>query len=78
MTDDECPVCLEALASNLRVTLPCSTGSSLHTVCMRCFIHLCHRACPLCRASFEHAIPEIEDGTRMNLIEFLRAPSDRG
>ena len=75
MTD--CPVCYEALANRLGVFMPCSSGVSPHILCMQCFIHLRTRECPLCRTGFEHAIPPIEEDTRENLIEFLRATNER-
>lgn len=69
MVDQPCPVCLEPLQTVISVNLPC--GSPSHVLCMSCFLKLHTRTCPLCRASFEHVIPDIEGTTRVNLIEFL-------
>ena len=72
---EQCPVCMEDFKERLSVTIPC--GTIHHKICMRCFIHLRKRECPMCRKNFEHLIPDIEDDTRMNLVEFLRS-SDSG
>lgn len=71
--EEECPVCCEILRGTLRVILPCSSEQAPHALCMRCFIHLQHRVCPLCRTGFESSIPQIQSNTRMNLIEFLQS-----
>ncbi len=68
---DSCPVCLEDLNTKITVNIPCIEQKS-HVLCIRCFVHLHHRECPLCRKNFEHLLPNIEAQTRMNLIEFLR------
>lgn len=72
MEDDPpnpCPVCLESLDTKITVSLPC--GSPYHVFCMYCFLKLHTRTCPLCRQSFEHLVPDLEQTTRVNLIEFL-------
>ena len=71
--NDDCPVCMEPLAARLAARLPCSTQ---HILCMGCFLHLRTKVCPLCRSSFEHALPSIDLATRQNLIDFLRAMDD--
>lgn len=65
----ECPICYEKLDDNLSISIPC--GSIAHQFCMRCFIELEKRECPLCRRSFEQYVPRIRKQTIDNLIRFL-------
>ena len=69
----ECLICCRGLHDRLRVTLPCSTASATHMMCMGCFIHLRARSCPFCRAPFESSLPHIQEETRRNLIAYLQA-----
>ena len=57
----KCPICYENLNENLSVSIPC--GNIPHKLCIRCFVELERRECPLCRRSFEQHVPKIRKKT---------------
>ena len=67
----DCPICLENMKDKIVITLPCQNIS--HSMCMKCFIHMRNKLCPICRTSFENIIPDIDSSTRFNLLEFLQS-----
>jgi hypothetical protein len=67
---EDCPVCLESLSEKISIRIPCSERG--HVLCMKCFIHIEKKECPLCRTNFEKYLPYINGTARMTLIEFLR------
>lgn len=70
--DDACPVCFVGFEKRLRVVISCN-----HVLCMKCFIHLMKRECPICRYEFETDLPRLRRNTQKNLIEYLStAPFD--
>lgn len=65
----ECPICYENLDKKLSVSIPC--GTIPHRLCIRCFLEIEKRECPLCRQSFEQYVPRIRKQTVENLLTFL-------
>jgi hypothetical protein len=68
---DECPICYESMQQMLTVAIPCSATVS-HRLCLKCFIHLEKKECPLCRGSFEHLIPPMRERSKLTLVQFIR------
>ena len=42
---NECPICSESLKGLFKITTPCD-----HTYCLKCFLGLLNKTCPLCRS----------------------------
>ncbi len=42
---NECPICFENLKGLFKITTPCD-----HTYCLKCFLGLLNKTCPLCRS----------------------------
>ena len=65
----ECPICYEQLGENLSVNIPCKIIP--HKLCIKCFVELEKRECPLCRYSFEQHVPKFRKKTVENLLNLL-------
>ena len=53
MNNQICPVCLDELDNNFKITTPCN-----HNFCFKCFVGLYSFQCPYCRKDFKNALPE--------------------
>lgn len=69
-TKMDCPVCLNALENTISIRLPCAPDG--HCMCLKCFIHMQSRTCPLCRASFEHLVPSVTARIKEQLLHMIQ------